>query len=68
MYAMAKGTSGRIVIEIDPALKRQLYAKLEKEGMTLKDWFLKKTDKYLYEEGEQLSLRFTDTATERRFE
>ncbi len=33
---MAKGNSGRIVIEIDPAIKEQLYTALEKEELTLK--------------------------------
>ena len=37
---MSIGASGRIVIEIDPVLKRQLYAKLLTPGMSLKDWFV----------------------------
>lgn len=36
---MAQGKSGRIVIEFDPALKRQVYAVLAARGVTLKDWF-----------------------------
>lgn len=44
---MAVGTSGRIVIEIDPDLKRQLYAALEQDGQTLKDWFVKNANSYL---------------------
>lgn len=39
---MARGESGRIVIEIEPQAKRQLYAALALAGSTLKDWFLKK--------------------------
>jgi len=39
--AMARSNSGRIVLEIDPSEKRDLYEALEEEGLTLKDWFLK---------------------------
>ena len=35
-----RGESGRIVIEVDPEVKRRLYAALAISGMTLKDWFL----------------------------
>ncbi len=44
---MAKGNSGRIVIEIDPDLKRELYSILEDEGLNLKQWFLGNVDEYL---------------------
>lgn len=44
---MAKGASGRIVIEIDPELKRELYDALGKEELTLKDWFLSNTENFL---------------------
>lgn len=36
---MAQGKSGRIVIEVDTALKRQVYAALAARALTLKDWF-----------------------------
>ena len=44
---MSIGNSGRIVIEIDAALKRELYAHLEKEHLTLKGWFIKSVNSYL---------------------
>jgi len=44
---MARGKSGRIVIEIDPSLKSDLYEALQEEGLTLKEWFLKHTESYL---------------------
>lgn len=44
---MSIGNSGRIVIEIEPESKRQLYATLAREGLTLKDWFLKNVDTYV---------------------
>lgn len=41
---MSIGTSGRVVIEIDPVLKRELHSTLARKGMTLKDWFVAKAD------------------------
>lgn len=38
---MSIGRSGRVVIEIDPVLKREFHAVLAKNGMTMKDWFMK---------------------------
>jgi len=43
---MARGESGRIVIEIDPALKRELYAALAMSGSTLKDWFVRSAEEH----------------------
>ena len=37
---MARGLSGRIVVEVDPGLKREIYAALARRGMTLKDWLV----------------------------
>lgn len=37
---MAIGESGRIVLEIDPELKRRLYSMLALENKTLKEWFV----------------------------
>ena len=44
---MARGSSGRIVLEVDPELKDELYAALAKENLTLKNWFLSKCNEYL---------------------
>jgi hypothetical protein len=52
---MAVGQSGRIVIEIDPEQKQELYAALEADGLSLKRWFLQRVDEYLQDHG-QLSL------------
>lgn len=46
---MSIGTSGRIVIEVDPDLKRHLYSALAREGLTLKDWFLREARIYVAE-------------------
>ena len=44
---MSIGSSGRIVIEVEPEVKRQLYSTLTREGMTLKDWFLREAQNYM---------------------
>ena len=44
---MSRGLSGRLVIEIDPQMKRRLYSALAAEGVTLKSWFLSATNEYL---------------------
>ena len=49
---MAIGSSGRIVIDIDPNLKRRLHAALQEEAKTLKDWFLERCLAYLEDRGQ----------------
>jgi hypothetical protein len=44
---MARGPSGRIIVEIDPALKRDLHSALAADGLSLKDWFIKQGREYL---------------------
>ena len=44
---MSVGNSGRIVIEVDTELKKMLYASLEKENLTLKEWFVRNATSYL---------------------
>jgi hypothetical protein len=44
---MPVGKSGRIVIEIDPVLKQELYQSLGKEDSSLKEWFLNHVQGYL---------------------
>jgi hypothetical protein len=44
---MAKGSSGRLVIEIDPLLKEELYQALGDENMNLKQWFLQNVSHFL---------------------
>ncbi|SKA67496.1 hypothetical protein SAMN02745130_00041 [Thiothrix eikelboomii] len=55
---MARGTSGRIVIEIDPETKQELYNQLEKENSNLKAWFLTHVENFLKGK-EQFTLGFT---------
>lgn len=60
---MARSAGGRIIVEVDPALKRRLYAALSLDGSTLKDWFVKEVEKYLEE---HLALPPEDPAERRR--
>jgi hypothetical protein len=46
---MPIGSSGRAVVEIDPVLKRQLYAALALDQSTLKDWFRSSVEAFLAE-------------------
>ena len=46
---MAKGESGRIVVELNPELKCELYSALALEGKTLKDWVIECSNTYLAE-------------------
>lgn len=56
---MSIGSSGRIVIEIEPESKRMLYAALARDGMTLKDWFLRNVETYMATSS-QLPLSFAN--------
>lgn len=44
---MPRGKSGRIVLEVDPEEKQDLYEALERDGLTLKEWFLEQARHYL---------------------
>lgn len=57
---MAIGRSGRIVLEIDPTLKKRLYSLLALDSLTLKDWFLIKATEKINEEKNTLNKRTTD--------
>ena len=60
---MVRGKSGRIVLEIDPLLKSDLYEALHEEGLTLKEWFLRHTGSYLAQKA-QPSLFHSDQVAE----
>lgn len=47
LHFMARGKSGRIVIEIDPSAKSELYASLARDNRTLKEWFIEHVSLYL---------------------
>ncbi|WP_392587931.1 hypothetical protein [Serratia ureilytica] len=56
---MAKGESGRIVLEVEPELKKALYSVLAMEQKTLKDWFVDKAQKHICEKKPELIERFS---------
>lgn len=64
---MSIGTSGRIVIEIEPESKRQLYAALARDGLTLKDWFLRNVEQYMTASS-QLPLTFSKGDSKSKFD
>ncbi len=49
---MAIGNSGRIVIDIDPKLKKEIHALIKRKGMNLREWFLDQVAKDLHERKE----------------
>lgn len=46
---MPKGDSGRVVVEVDPDLKRRLYTALASDNSTLKEWFIEAAEVYVSE-------------------
>ncbi|MNH44545.1 hypothetical protein D3C79_1067340 [compost metagenome] len=56
---MAKGESGRIVLEVEPELKRALYSVLALEQKTLKDWFVDKAQKHICDKKLELIKSFS---------
>ncbi len=52
---MAKGESGRIVLEVDSTLKKQLYSILALEQTTLKDWFIEQARIYIAQKKKEIS-------------
>ena len=46
---MARGSSGRIVIEVERALKEKLYLELTRRDLTLKAWFIDQATRFLEE-------------------
>lgn len=62
---MPKGSSGRIVVEVDPDLKRLLYSALAIENLTLKDWLIDAATSYVNERKLSL-LPIIDTKNQRR--
>ncbi|MFW4568883.1 hypothetical protein ACOARB_32450, partial [Pseudomonas aeruginosa] len=44
---MPMKTSNRVVIEVDPAQKQQIYAALKARGLTMREWFLQQVSQEL---------------------
>jgi hypothetical protein len=61
---MPVGVSGRIVIEVDTDLKRDLYAALDRERLTLKEWFVRRASTYVADAVQPSLLLSTDLQPE----
>ncbi len=48
-YLMSIGQSGRIIVEMDPELKKRLYSALAMDGTSLKKWFISNVETYVKE-------------------
>jgi hypothetical protein len=46
---MSRGPSGRLVVELEPSLKHQLYSTLALDGLTFKDWLTDQAERYITE-------------------
>lgn len=44
---MARGPSGTVLVDVDPALKDELYARITAEKKTMKSWFTERAQEYL---------------------
>lgn len=64
---MARGASGRIVIEIDPEMKNELYQQLGRENLNLKSWFLEHVDTFL-KGRQQLTLELHSTELSTKYD
>ena len=55
---MPKGESGRIVVVVDPELKRRLYSVLAMQNSTLKEWFIQTARQHIEEEAKEVAAIF----------
>jgi hypothetical protein len=58
---MARGDSGRIVLEVNPIPKREANSVLDRKGQTLREWLLETANAELLEAA-RLRLDFADAA------
>jgi len=56
---VAKGSSGRLVIEIDPLIKKELYERLGEKGLNMREWFLINANAYLKQNKQSSLLKDT---------
>lgn len=57
---MSIGSSGRIVVEIEPEMKKRLHSVLRLEGKNLKEWFLENVEELLGQHSQQQALPFDE--------
>lgn len=61
---MAQGNSGRIVVDVDPEFKRELYSALASRGSTLKEWFTTMAESLVEENRQPKLLRVAEDGPE----
>ena len=44
---MARGSSGRVVLVVEPELKQDLYVELARHDLTLKAWFIDQATRFI---------------------
>ena len=55
---MAQGKSGRIIIDVDPEFKKEVYEAIHNQGFSgMKEWFMQQAE-LVCEESKQPSLSF----------
>lgn len=59
---MSIGDSGRVVIEVETALKHGLHKVLKEDGLSMKEWFIRNAEAYLAMKG-QLTLEIDGPAS-----
>ena len=63
---MPIGSSGRIVVEVEPELKRALHRALRLQGTNLKEWFVDQARTLLAAQEQQLEMPFAQPELQRR--
>ena len=61
---MARGPSGRLVVDLDPALKRELHAALAADGTTFKEWLIARVSEYFDQRQQPRLPGISDNAAE----
>lgn len=61
---MPVGSSGRVVIEVNPELKHQLHELLRRRGTNLRAWFIDQAVDFIEENSGQLELGLDEPAEE----
>ena len=61
---MPVGSSGRVVIEVNPELKHQLHELLRRRGTNLRAWFIDQAVDYIEENSGQLDLGLDERSEE----
>jgi hypothetical protein len=51
---VSRGMGPRMVVELDPDLKRSLYAELARDGLTFKGWLTREAHRYVTERRQPL--------------